>query len=242
MNRRSFLNRSAWVSTGLLFVPRIIRAQVALPSSAQSLGGGLTGTVVPAASGGGGTQNASDNFNRANETPFSNSNWTSVPNESGTANLVSNAVTFNVSTNNAAYYWNALSWNADQTSSCKVFGGPSVTSATGWGVIVRASASVRTYFEAIVWSGNVRLAQRIAGSGTTLSGWPKAITYVSGAILILSVSGTGLSAVLTVTYNGTVIGTANPTSAIDSGSPGFRYSSQDSTAAMTIDDWAGSSP
>src|SRR5690348_16177981 len=49
MNLRSFLKRSAWVSTGLIFVPRGY-SQVISGLSANS-GNGAGGTVVTAASG-----------------------------------------------------------------------------------------------------------------------------------------------------------------------------------------------
>lgn len=107
----------------------------------------------------------------------------------------------------------------------------------GYGPAVRcASGSQNRYFATInhAATSNLSLFKIFSGSGTLLNQWT--VSYVAGATLRLSVVGT----TLTVTYNGSVVGTATDSS-ITSGSAGL-YGSTPVLVTDFLDNWSGGTP
>lgn len=191
--------------------------------------------------------NAADTFHRANENPLSQGgNWKLVSGQ-GALQVSGNVCTWTncASPNGEMYFDGALGWTncPSQTSSTWVTGGPNTAAGGGWGPFVRCSPTVRTYYEAIVWQGNVRLEERISGVGNTQLA-DITVTYVTGAELTLSVTGSDLTnnVNLIVTYNNVQLTNMHPFHVITNGFPGIRYSSADSTCLMAVTNWVGSSP
>lgn len=182
----------------------------------------------------GGSQSATDNFNRT-ETPMAG-NWTLVTSEPGTMDLNATVCIPHDTSTDSAYYYNAITPANNQFAQAKITVTGSSGGGSGLGVLVRCSTSARTYYTVVMdsaASNNIELAKMVAGTYTTLSGWPRTITYVAGATLKLSITGT----TITVTYNGAAVGADTTDSSIASGRWGVRFSSSDSGPSM--DDFAG---
>jgi len=188
------------------------------------------------------TAQATDNFNRANETPMAG-NWSTVTGE-GAFNLSSNAAIPNSLGSDCATRYSGRAWTDDQSSVAKITAGND-GATTGTGVLVRAASGARTYYGVMISTSagaNNVLFRRVAGAFTQLgvafnSG---GAAWVNGDELELQVEGPSTAANLTVYKNGTSIFTHTDNSSISSGSPGLVYSS--TSARSIVDDWEGREP
>lgn len=177
---------------------------------------------------------ATDNFNRANETPLAG-NWTDISQPFHQFNLVTNSVTCSAFDNDCESIYNAGSFGADQYSEAAL----SVTGTPGGdqgaGVTVRSvgPAATRTEYRLIVdhaASNNVTLSKFISGAKTALTTFTSAFT--NGDVWRLEVSGSNI----TIKRNGSTVSTVTDSS-VTTGQPGITYSS--TVSGATIDDWAG---
>lgn len=176
---------------------------------------------------------ATDNFDRANNADIG-ANWDVMTSEVA-MQITSNTVkTSNVAAD-ASETYNAISFPADQYSQAKITSAAGEGGAgEGYGVLVRGATGARTYYRLTVCSQitNTRLTKFVSASNTTLAN--NNVTYADGKVLYLGVKGS----VITMTYDGVVIGTPVSDSAISSGRPGITESSTVNSASF-IDDWEG---
>lgn len=178
---------------------------------------------------------ASDNFNRANETPLSGSgSWTSVTGSPGTFDLVSNAATPHSFTPDAEMYYSAIGWPDDQFSRAKISVTGVVGGGSGMGLIIRASTSARTLYRLIMdhaGANNVDVAKLVAGAYTSIARFTQ--VWSDGDTWEFRATGS----ILQVFLNNVQVGTDQIDAGITSGSAGIAYSSSES--AGLIDDWQG---
>lgn len=176
---------------------------------------------------------ASDNFNRANETPLSGGgNWTTQAGNNP-FNLSSNvAVPSSVASDDVSVY-TAGTWPNDHYSQADL----TVTSTGGGdqgiGLVVRASAAAVTHYRGIAdhaSSGNIWISKLVAGVYTNLSS--STSSWTNGATWELDVQGTTLTFKRAGT---TILSTTN--SSIASGNPGIILSSLVTSASL--DNWQG---
>ena len=177
---------------------------------------------------------ATDDFNRANETPMAG-NWTQI--EAHEWNLTSNVATPAFVSLDTASYWNATTFPNDQYSQAKITVTGTGGGGAGLGLGVRMSGTVgnATYYRLVIdhaSSNNIELSRIVGGAFTQL--WLRTQAFTNGDTLRLEVSGSTLTAKL----NGTAIGTTyTDASPIASGRAGIAFSS--SETAATLDDWEG---
>lgn len=167
---------------------------------------------------------ASDNFDRANANPIGG-NWTPV--NPGNIQLLSNSVQ-SASAGDAAAYWNADVFDANQYSECKITGG-----ADG-GPAVRVTTNSCYYWtpasDGEIW--------KYVAPGS----WSKIgecnFTITSSDVVRIEATGTTTTS-LKVYKNGAQQGTTltDSSSPLTSGSAGVY-----SVGATTLDDWAGGTP
>jgi hypothetical protein len=178
---------------------------------------------------------ATDNFNRANETPLGG-NWTLSGAGDNDFNLSANhIVPANTSVDSVDWY-NAVVWPNNQYSKASIVAPGTSAGGQGMGLCVRHATSLRTYYGCVIdaaGASNVQLFKMVAGTKTVI--WTRTATYSSGAIMELQVQGTTLR----VIYNGSQVGADATDSAISTGNAGLYYSSTDASA--TLDNWEGGS-
>ena len=191
---------------------------------------------------------ATDDFNRANETPLSGGgNWTPAKAANIGFNLSSNAVTISASGtgNDHSDVYVGRAWASDQYSKANITD-PGTNPSVGMGVCVRSTrtsdASTEMYRAVISAGGHIELGK--FKPGFSLLHDYSGVSYVAGAVLELRVEGVGTATLLTVIYNGVTIGTHNDNggSAIDGPNyPGIAYSSDSGgvASAKIIDNWDG---
>lgn len=216
--------------------------------SAQFIGpgavvvGGSPGKVTKPVIGfvGAAGQDISDDFNRADNSDIG-ANWTVVTSEQP-FRIVSQVVdcTLGSESNDHCERYSGVSWTANQSSECKVVCSATEGPGSGFGVVVRASDSTRSYYRLVI-NGDGEWEMGVNNSGTFTALSSGTTTFSSGAIIKLSATGTGTSTVLVSTYNGSQINSFQHNmgggSPINSGWPGISYSS--ATVSGTIDDWRG---
>lgn len=169
---------------------------------------------------------ASDNFNRAGETPLTvGGNWQRFT-LGGVANLAGNQVAG--STGDALYYWqgSGVFDNARQFSRARV------TNAGGQvGLVLLGTAD-----QALVaaWGGGTLYIYSYAG-GVYQGNLTTAASTLQNGDFIEAVLDAG---VITVKINGLVVATVANSTALTSGRPGFEFFQ----AGATLDDWAAGVP
>lgn len=175
---------------------------------------------------------ASDNFNRANANPIG-SPWTTASGEAA-MQIVSNSATFVTNTDSGCYH-STIVWPNDQYSQAKLTISGTLGTQQGAVLKVRQAPAARTSYQLEVdhaATNNVFLDRIVAGVFTTLTGFPLTVAWTDGDTWELRALGTTIS----VYRNGVLVGSATDGN-ITSGSPGFGYSSTETS--VSIDDWAG---
>lgn len=175
---------------------------------------------------------ATDDFNRANETPLAG-NWTTVTSETN-SNLSSNTVVPSVLSNDSTVYRNDITPPNDQYSQAKITVNNNSGGGIGQGVAVRVATGARTYYRVVAdhaASNNVELGAMVAGTFTPI--WTRTQAFTDGDTFRLEVQGTTLR----VYRNGVQIGADSTDSNIASGRFGLSYSSTATSASA--DDWEG---
>lgn len=163
---------------------------------------------------------ASDDFNRANETPIA-APWTDVG-LPGSLNLTTNAVRCPATSDSGIYYAAAAS-SADQFSQCSL---GNVSSGTG-GPCVRSSTAGNIYFIEVV-SGSASEYGKMVGGGYSDLG-------AGGAGLTNPVRMEAEGTTLRVFANGVQIPNSKTDGSLVAGQPGiFLYAN-----GATADDWSG---
>lgn len=182
-------------------------------------------------------QLASDDFNRADETPLA-SPWVQAY-SNRTFDLVSNHVV-PTALLDTVYIYSGATWPADQWS----FAALTVTGGTGGGdgpgVCVRWDGATINGYWLVASHGatnNVHLWQVDDGSFNALTSFTQA--WTDGDVFGLRVSGPTNNAFLEVFYNGALLGSTTDTSSAipASGSAGMVYSS--SPSGPQLDRWSG---
>lgn len=181
---------------------------------------------------------ASDDFNRANESPLSDGGNFTLVTGKGTLNLVSNAITPGTVNNGCFEVWNNGSWPNDQWQSIKLTNladvGGSINGPQG--VLRGVTSGAQTYY---FWlariSTGAQISRSVAGSTLSLATNPTAAGIpANGDVFVCTIVGT----TITLYKNGTAILTADD-STLASGNPGVSgFQTLSSTVNLTLDDWA----
>jgi len=178
-----------------------------------------------------------DGFNRADSDPI-NGDWATI------TSLTRYVITSNKATPGSVgadcgSRSTAKVWNDDQSSSGILTCTGTTGTGSGVGLVVRASAAARTYYNFVIDhaspGNNFHFDRFIAGSPTTLLAGVQAFT--DGDRFTFRVSGPPGAALLELLRNGTLVQSFTDSSSLASGSPGIYFSS--SETAATIDDWEG---
>lgn len=176
---------------------------------------------------------ATDNFNRANETPLSGGgNW-SLSFADNPWDLSANVVVPRVINNDCIMHYTAGTWPNDHYSKADLTVNATVGGDQGVGLTVRGSTTATTYYRAVAdhaASGNVSIAKMVAGAHTTLA--TTTSSWTDGATWELDVQST----TLTFKRAGSTIATTTDAS-IASGKPGIALSSNVTSASL--DNWEG---
>jgi hypothetical protein len=176
-------------------------------------------------------QLASDNFQRANENPLSNSGkWTTSFNEIA-MQVASDLCEGGAPSANSASVWTGISWPNDQYSEITIGG---IGASANIAPLVRGSASVQSYYFAAViglGSTDIVLEKFVAGTPTLIAFTPATVN--SGDVIRLEVQGTSL----TVKQNGVVVLGPVTDSDVASGSAGIRSTTSVQFATASL--WAG---
>lgn len=178
---------------------------------------------------------ATDNFNRANENPLSNSVWSTVSGLSA-MQIVSNVATPTNLNVDCGSRYSGISWPNDQYSKAKLSdnGGQN-----GPALLVRCAAAATTFYMLAVNHGatnNITIYSTVAGTFTALTGFPVTQAWTDGDTWELRATGTQIQCFL----NGTQVGPTVTSSTIASGSAGIGYSSTSTSAS--VEDWEGGNP
>lgn len=187
------------------------------------------GGALPAG-GGGPTQLASDNFDRANENPIA-SPWVSSGQVS--MQIVTNvAVSVNAAQDGAAYY--TLSWPNNQYSQATINTTATAGGGTGCGLSFRQTNSSNGYRVVIddAGSNNVELGKFVSGSFSSI--WVRTSAFTTGDTFRAEISGTTIK----VFVAGVQVGADTTDSSLSSGNVGIAYSSNET---CSIDNWSGGS-
>lgn len=171
---------------------------------------------------------ATDNFNRANETPLAG-NWTSCSNS---FNLATNAVAGVTTSADNCVVWNADTWPDDQYSQVKV---ATVNGGVYQGAAVRMNADASAGYYCIGNNSDLYL-QRCSGAGCSTHNniANMVLTISAGDTIRIEVVGTSLDCKV----NG-VSKLTGTDATVTSGKAGIFYSHISGSA--TLDDWEGGS-
>lgn len=178
---------------------------------------------------------ASDDFNRANETPLA-APWTDVV---GQVNLVSNAVTSAIDDNNRGMYYSGPAWPDDQWSKAKLYVDSTGGVRMGPALYVRLAAGVDCYRFSTdhAASNNCNVSRFVASSRTTIVDFTQA--WNDGDEWMLQVEGPATAARVRVFLNGVQKSDDTDNSSIASGSPGIGISGSATITSWSLDDWSG---
>lgn len=171
--------------------------------------------------------NASDNFNRANETPLAAPWATSY---GGGMQLVSNVAQSTTSTDRGSYYTGT--WGADHSSEAVI--GNLVNSTNYAGVLVRADGSGNAFqlgTDGASGAAHTFFGRWDAGSFTELAGI--VTTFANGDVIKLEVSGQSPNITLTAFKNGVQVGQLTGQSGHNGGNPGIGC-----YGLATVDNWS----
>ena len=170
---------------------------------------------------------ASDNFNRANETPIA-SPWVAAIGAG--ANLTLNVLTSIAATEKISYY--SAAWGNDHDVSGIV--GTLVANVNYSEVTVRfdsAGSGFSVYTDGTAGTGHTEFASYTAGAPTVLGAIASA--FANGDTIKLTVTGQSPNIVLTAFKNGTQIAQITGQTGKNSGNPGGG-----GYGIATIDDWS----
>jgi hypothetical protein len=174
---------------------------------------------------------ASDNFNRATESPLAG-NWTNTAGSGNEAQLDTNAVFFQTGAALCMAYWNADAFNGNHYSQITLASYDDTTKQFAVAVRVQSGTVSGYYFGA--WVGVYEIGRIDSGTATAITtglGTPAA-----GDVLKLEVSGTTLTAYV----DGASVGTGATTSggaAITGGAAGI--TGYGGALGGTLDNWEG---
>lgn len=223
MKRREFIKK--YVLRGGILVPFVAPAVLkAGPPFVASPRSPYRSQVFPPAAAAGGGQSASDDFNRANETPLAG-NWTTITGQTA-FNLATNQIAPSANGNDAGMYYNAITPTANQWASAAITSPGTGASGQGTGVAIRCSTGANTFIRCVIdaaGANNIELGALVAGVYTAAAGWPRTVTYVAGAVLKVS----AVSNTITVTYNGSAVGADTTITNPTTGRWGLAYSSNE---------------
>lgn len=179
---------------------------------------------------------ATDDFNRANESPLAGV-WTNFRTASNRMFLVSNAVTWELSGQGDAGVFHSTNFTTNHFSEAAITVNSTVGGGQGPGVHVRnnggleaASSRYRLVADHAA-SNNVELSKFIAGAYTLLADYTQ--SFADGAKIRLEADGTSLTSILA----GVTLGTVTDASLTTQTKVGLAYSS--SVISYSIDDWSG---
>lgn len=178
---------------------------------------------------------ATDNFNRANETPIA-APWQSTGGATGKPNLSGNKwVPAASGEDNWSIYYGRGNWPRNQYSQAvlSLTSGPS--SDEGIGLLVRGSIQTTQHFYRVIFStpldNQLQVKKFVNGTGTVLLAAP--ITWVNGDTLKAEVIGQNIK----VYRNGSQVGSTVTDSTHSVGNPGISMSS--TATGASADDWEG---
>lgn len=183
---------------------------------------------------------ATDNFNRANESPMAG-NWTNVQ---GEFDLVSNAAQPQSLAVDSGARYNAITWPDDHYSQAKLTINNTGGGGVGIGLLVRCSTSAVTFYRLAIdhaGASNMEIGRTVASAFTSLS-VQTAGAWTDGDTWKFTASGTGATVTLQVYKNGVQVGTDVTDSSANrllTGQGGIFYSSAATSASL--DDWDGGS-
>lgn len=203
---------------------------IGLISHGQSIMGIIASSQVPSEPAVG--IMVTDDFNRADESPLANGNWTTISN--GGLRIVSNQV---IGVTNAG--WNGSKYTGAAYGSDQYAQASSPSATDHWpSILVRISSDNTKYYE-FYRVNSTTLSLRISGS--TVIGTDITQAYTPGEVLKLEASGSGASINLSMYYNGTLLATRVAPifggNYFDTGSVGLRIYSN--TATNLIDNFEG---
>ncbi len=181
---------------------------------------------------------ASDDFNRANESPLA-SPWTT-----GTGNLssdlVSNAMSIAVPTDdNRANIYTGPVWPDDQWSKAALTVSGTVGGRAGPALYVRYSSSSTTFYRFSTdhaGATNCNISRFLAGARTTIVDFTQA--WTDRDIWEFRVEGPAGSARLRTFLNGVQISDTTDNSSLSSGTPGAGVSGS-ALETWSVDNWSG---
>jgi hypothetical protein len=179
---------------------------------------------------------ATDNFDRADAGTLG-SNWT-TGGEENTFGIVSNKASAD-GPNDAAAYYNAVTWPNDQYSQTVLATSKSSTADEGVGVMVRhAAGTTRAYYRAVFAHGttnNVGVSKFTNPTYTNLGKRNTGSDWTNDAATgYIEVQGS----TIVIKLNGTTLGASFSDSAVTAGSAGLNNSG-DSGTPRTQNNWEG---
>ena len=172
---------------------------------------------------------ASDNFNRADGAI--GSNWAGVV---GNFVVHTNFADASDLSSDAVMYWNAITFQSDQYAQCALYNLDGDNSTAGFGVCLRASTSVSTFYRIVVSAGvtnNVEVSKFVNGVYTQLALRTQA--FADGDILRAEIHGSTIQ----IYHNSVQMGADITDSSIATGQPGIAYSG--ALFNGDIDNWEG---
>lgn len=186
---------------------------------------------------------ASDNFNRANETPLSGGgNWTNSTATGFTGfNLSGNlCVPSSPTTLDSSSFYSGATWGNNQSSSATLTVNNTGGSGVGPGLCVRRVAAAATETEYRLATdhaatNNVQIIRFLAGVSTSLLIFTQA--WTDGDRWELRAVGPASAAVVSAYLNSAFVTSVVDNSSLASGSPGIAYSA--SATSPTVDNWIG---
>jgi hypothetical protein len=177
---------------------------------------------------------ASDQFQRANESPLSNGgNWTTPINGGAQVNLVSNLAVASSTTVESRAFWTGLVWPNDQYSEVVIGTGFVSTTSVDASVRFTTNNAVNTGYRFIVQPTIWTLFKNLNGVGIVLASGSG--TFAVGDTIRLEVQGTNLVG----KKNGNVIVGPISDSDISSGRAGFGLFETSVASNAKISSWVG---
>lgn len=172
---------------------------------------------------------ATDDFNRANETPIAG-NWSSAGGTFSSLQLSSNALTHDTASVDGASYYSAIAWPDSQYAEIQL------TNLTNdGGPAVRISAAAKTaYILSVLSSGGFRIVRILAGVNLDL--FASAVGFSVGDVAGISVRPSGSGSVITAFRNGKPLAGAYNADIASGNAGAFIFSN-----TLVLDNWVGGS-
>jgi len=178
---------------------------------------------------------ATDNFNRANETPLGNGVWTVLP-FTTSLSITSNVVVPTNPISDCGARYTGRAWADDQSSSA-ILTATAGGVGEGPGLCVRCASGALTYYRFVINTsvGSAEFRRFIAGVSAQLDTFATVLT--NGDRWTFRATGPASAVTLEALQNGVSRRTFVDNSSLQSGSPGLAYSSNNTGSIM--DDWEG---